>query len=469
MGKMQSKPDAQLLQEYAEDGIEPAFNEIVRRYTNLVYSAAARQTDSPDTAAEVTQRVFITLARGARALSPRLAQDASLAGWLCRSARNISLNLRRDEFRRHSRERQAMEQLDSTPETTPDWERLRPVLDEALSELSEPDCDALVMRFFNNQDLRSVGRALGVTDDTAQKRVARALDKLRAYLSRRGINASAAALAIVLSANAVKAAPAGLAVAVSSAATLAGTAIAATATATAAKTIAMTTLQKALVAIAFAAAVATPLTIQHNAQVKLRSENRALRQQVDDLAQLTTENERRSNLAAQSTQSAAPPGEPSRELLRLRGQVGLLRQQNQGLAKLLADRQQTTSAPDFEPSSSWTDSGTATPEAAAGTFAWAIKTGNKDKLAEVLVFETAQAAMNRAPTVEEVSRDFQALMSEIEASRLVLTDDTTADQVTFWYQSRFKDGHTMVSPLTLQRVGGSWKVRLVLGGDQPGE
>jgi RNA polymerase sigma factor (sigma-70 family) len=150
MGEMQSKSDADLLREYADHGTEPAFAELVTRYTNLVYSAAARQTDSPDIAAEITQRVFIGLARGVRALSPRLHANASLAGWLCRSARNISLNLRRDEFRRHSREKQAMEHLEPTSEPTLDWDHLRPVLDEAMSELSEPDYDALVMRFFNN-------------------------------------------------------------------------------------------------------------------------------------------------------------------------------------------------------------------------------------------------------------------------------------------------------------------------------
>ena len=191
---MQPKSDAQLLREYAEHGAETAFAEIVARHTNLVYSAALRQVDSPDIAAEVAQSVFIGLARSARSLSPKLAGNASLAGWLCRGARNISLNLRRDEFRRNSRERQAMENLDSMPDTTPDWERLRSVLDEAMAGLSEPDYDAVVLRFFKNQDLRSVGLALGVSDDTAQKRVSRALDKLRDLLSQQGIATPAVAL-----------------------------------------------------------------------------------------------------------------------------------------------------------------------------------------------------------------------------------------------------------------------------------
>ena len=169
MGEMQPKSDAQLLREYAGLGAESSFAEIVSRHTNLVYSAALRQVDSPAVAAEIAQSVFIGLARGAQTLSPRLAADASLAGWLCRSARNLSLNFRRDEFRRQTRERQAMEQCNSIPDAAPDWERLRLVLDDAMSDLSEADYDALVLRFYNNQDLRAVGAALGVSEDTGAK------------------------------------------------------------------------------------------------------------------------------------------------------------------------------------------------------------------------------------------------------------------------------------------------------------
>ncbi len=244
---MQPKSDAQLLREYAESGSESAFTELVARHTNLVYSAALRQLLSSDLACDVAQNVFTSLARSAHALAGKLNPDASLAGWLCRCTRNLALNLRRDDFRRHSRERQAMENLHSTPETAPDWDRLCPVLDEAISGLNVADHDALVLRFFKNQDLRSVGLALGVSDDTAQKRVSRALEKLRDHLAHHGITTTGSALAMAISANAVQAAPAGLAATISTTAILAGTTMAATATATAIKTIAMTTLQKSLI------------------------------------------------------------------------------------------------------------------------------------------------------------------------------------------------------------------------------
>jgi len=98
------------------------------------------------------------------------------------------------------------------------------------SQIFREYADALVERFFKNLDLRSVGLALGVSDDTAQKQAARALDKLRDLLSQRRIKTSAAALSMILLANAVQAAPVGLAATISRAAALAGPTIAPTAT-----------------------------------------------------------------------------------------------------------------------------------------------------------------------------------------------------------------------------------------------
>ena len=325
---MQPESDAQLLAGYAERGDERAFTEIVARHANLVYSAALRQVNSSDIAAEVAQQVFIGLARGAQDLSRRLATDASLAGWLCRSARNVSLNLRRDEFRRHSRERQAMEHPAPTPETAPDWEHLRPVLDEAMSELSEPDYDALVMRFFKNQDLRSVGLALGLSDDAAQKRVARALDKLREQMSRRGIGTTTAALSIAISANAVQVAPAGLAATLSATA-LAGTTLATTATATATKAIAMTTLQKTLIAATLAVAVGAGV-YEARQNSKLREQNQTFRQQQAPLTaqieQITRERDDTTRQLAALREDNARLNSNTAELLRLRGEVAMLRQ-----------------------------------------------------------------------------------------------------------------------------------------------
>jgi RNA polymerase sigma factor (sigma-70 family) len=330
MGEMQPRSDAQLLSEYAKKGTESAFAELVNRHTNLVYSCALRQVGSPDIAAEIAQNVFLGLARSARTLSPKLDQFASLAGWLCRSTRNLSLNFRRDEFRRQSRERQAMDTLNPASEITVDWERLRPMLDEAMSTLSEPDYDALVMRFFQNQDLRAVGLALGVSDDTAQKRVSRALDKLRELLLQRGIATSAGALSMILAANAVQAAPAGLAATIS-AAVLAGSTITTATLATHALMNWITLKSAATITVAALAAGAGTYLWQQHETSALRGENADLAAQRDSLTK-----ERDDAVAAAAAKNGQSDGLPSdkEELLRLRSEVGMLRRQTNDISRL---------------------------------------------------------------------------------------------------------------------------------------
>src|SRR6266536_257153 len=213
ISEMQTKTDAQLLREYARNGSEMAFGELVSRHADLVYSAALRQVLEPDLARDVAQSVFADLARKAKSLSSQVV----LAGWLYRSTRFAALTFLRQERRRQNRERQAMQLLDSPCESSPDWDCIRPVLDEAMASLGDADRDALVLRFFKNEDLQVVGIALGTSADAAQKRVTRALEKLRSFLRGRGVTLSSAALASALTSSTVQAAPAALAGTISAA------------------------------------------------------------------------------------------------------------------------------------------------------------------------------------------------------------------------------------------------------------
>ena len=213
-------------------------------------------------------------------------------------------------------------------ETCPDWERLRPVLDDAMSELAESDYDALVMRFFRNQDLRSVGRALGISDDTAQKRVSRALDKLRQHLLRRGITTTAIALSTIFSANTIKAAPAGLAISISTIAAFAGTSVHPATAIAASKMIAMTTLQKTLLVTTLAATVGTGIYEAHRASL-WREQAETLQLQQDALARQNSplQNERddaATKLVASQKVAGQPRGDLT-ELLRLRAEVTRMR------------------------------------------------------------------------------------------------------------------------------------------------
>jgi RNA polymerase sigma factor (sigma-70 family) len=208
---MEPRADADLLRDYADHGAEPAFGELVRRHADLVYSAALRQVGDPEAARDVAQSVFTDLAQKAG----KLPGGTVLVGWLHRSTRYAALNELRSQRRRQQRERLAMELLEHPDAPATEWDQIRPVLDEALTGLGHADRDALLLRFFRNQSLADVGAALGVSEDAAQKRVTRALDKLRELLSRRGVKTTVASLGTLLLAEAVQAAPAGLAVSLS--------------------------------------------------------------------------------------------------------------------------------------------------------------------------------------------------------------------------------------------------------------
>jgi RNA polymerase sigma factor (sigma-70 family) len=333
---MQAKSDVQLLREYACDGDEAAFREIVLRHTDLVYSSALRQTTSPDLAHDVAQSVFTDLARKAQPLANSLEQNVSLLGWLFRSTRFAARNQLRDARRRHARESQAMESLDPASETAPEWERLRSVLDGAMADLNEPDRDALLLRFFKNQDFRAIGESLGVSEDAAQKRVSRALDRLRAEFTRRGVTTTAVALSTALPANAVAMAPAGLAATLATAA-LTGTTIATTATVPVTQAIAMTALQKTLITAAFVAAVGTGI-FQARQAATLRNQVKTLRREQAPLAGQIERLTRNYNDATNRLAGLRNDNERlnlnSRELLKLRGETTRLRADSQELAHL---------------------------------------------------------------------------------------------------------------------------------------
>ncbi len=195
----------ELLQRFAQQGSQEAFAELVCRHLNLVYSSARRQVRSPELAQEVAQTVFLELAREAARLKP----GPPLAAWLYLVTRRTALNALRSERRRQAREHAAYELSAMNPVPSV-WEKLEPLLDEALETLNPRDRSALLLRYFENKPLREVGAALGASEEAAQKRVARAIEHLRGFFAQQGVAISAVGLATHLSSHAVEAAPATL-------------------------------------------------------------------------------------------------------------------------------------------------------------------------------------------------------------------------------------------------------------------
>jgi hypothetical protein len=226
----------------------------------------------------------------------------------------------RKESRRQLREQIAVE-LNNMNATANDWTQIEPLLDDAMAALDETDRSAILLRYFENKNLREVGESLKISDDAAQKRVSRAVEKLREFFSKQKITVGASGLAVLISANAVQSAPIGLAATISAAAVLAGTTVSTSTVIVATKTIAMTTIQKSLIAATISAAVGTGIFEAHQAS-QLREQTEALTQQI---TQLKTDNESLSSRLAQAGDSKKLTDNQFNELLKLRGQMTQLR------------------------------------------------------------------------------------------------------------------------------------------------
>ncbi len=211
-----SRRDDELLRLYSQEASAEAFAELVRRHLQPVYGGALRRVYGDHALAEdVTQTVFADFARKAAGI-PR---EMPVGGWLHRHTGFVASRLVDREKRRRHREEQAAA-MNAIPTNTTSmetaWTEVAPLLDEALDALPSGDRDALVLRFFEQKDFKTVGAALGLSDDSAQKRVARALDKLRAFLSRRGVVSTSGALASLLVVGGVGTAPRAAAAEISS-------------------------------------------------------------------------------------------------------------------------------------------------------------------------------------------------------------------------------------------------------------
>jgi len=238
MADADADDDSTLLTQYVRGRSEPVFRRLVTRHVNLVYSAALRQVRDPHLAEDVTQGVFIVLARRAHTIR----SEAALAGWLLSTTRYVASTAIRAQARRRRHEQRAAS-MNPEPlakpaalaagdlDSTETWQEMEPHVDAAIAALASADRTAIALRFFDQKSLAQVAAAMGTTEEAARKRVARALEKMRKFLTRRGVTTPAAAAGIAAALTAGGAAHAAPPVLAESAATAALSATAASASA----------------------------------------------------------------------------------------------------------------------------------------------------------------------------------------------------------------------------------------------
>lgn len=311
---MPADADHDLLRRYAHQGDEQAFAQLVNRHVNLVWAAARRVTGNSELARDVAQMVFTDLARKAGSLPPATV----LAGWLHCAACHAAAKQVRGEVSRSRREQEAMITQTTDANDTADARaagELQPLLDAALAELPAADRDAVVLRFLAGRSLAQVGEALGTGEDAAQKRVSRALEKLRESFRRRGLNVGGGVVVAALSAAGTQAAPVGLA------GSLSAVALAAVGSAGGSTSFLLLMKSKLTLGLAGITVLAVVGWQQHQVN-RLAEENEDLRGQLagsrtPPAATVTSPAE---------TEARAKLREQQDELLRLRGEVAQLRQ-----------------------------------------------------------------------------------------------------------------------------------------------
>jgi hypothetical protein len=208
------------------------------------------------------------------------------------------------------------------------------------------------------------------------------------------------------------------------------------------------------------------VAIGYQTRLSLEEENQGLRQQVDQMAELVAENERLSNLVAQASQSRPLSEDQMRELVRLRGEVGALRQQGKAPA---SQPNETPPAPakaapaaptaDYCPRASWSFAGYASPNSALQSALWAASKGDLKTLAGCLTGDAQKIAetLLGSKSGGEIQAGVISQLAGFKSLRVLSSEARDEDTVVLTTETEEANG-TETRKALMKKVGGDWKL-----------
>ncbi len=198
--------DVRLIQRFAADRDEAAFEVLVQRYGPMVFGVCLRVLGDAHDAEDAFQATFLVLAKKARSL----ARQELVGNWLWGVAYRTAKRAQADLARWHARERQVRMAMEADPVEEVMYRELRSVLDEEIKRLPTKYRQPFVLCYLEGKTNEEAARKLGCPTGTVFTRLAQARELLRSRLTRRGVKLSSATLAAALTREVTASVPMGL-------------------------------------------------------------------------------------------------------------------------------------------------------------------------------------------------------------------------------------------------------------------
>ena len=193
-GSLAGLSEWQLLESYATQRDERAFEELVARHGPMVLGVCRRVLHNDQAAEDAFQATFLVLIRKARALD----HDKPLGNWLYTVAYRLALRIRANEARRLEREAQAARRRPHSERYVTTTGDQAVVLDEELQRLPARHRVPLVLCYLEGKTNEQAAEVLGCPRGSMSARLAQAREHLRTCLARRGYAVPAAGIATLL-------------------------------------------------------------------------------------------------------------------------------------------------------------------------------------------------------------------------------------------------------------------------------